>query len=112
MPATNPNANDSEDNTTGAEVHVLHGSVAPRSEHDPGDHDHYQKVLSKARSNAVTRLRRDNRAEYDALVTQYMADHGLDYTPPLTPAQRAEAKIRELASAHGIPVRLEPAETS
>lgn len=106
MPATHP-----DDDTTEqpeAEVHVLHGTPGPR----PEGHPDYQQVLSKARSNAVTRLRRDNRAEYDALVTQYMADHGLDYTPPPTPAQRAEAKIRELAKAHGIPVRLEPAETS
>lgn len=105
MPATHP---EPHDDANDAEVHVLHGTPGPRSV----DHPDYQQVLSKARSNAVTRLRRDNRAEYDALVTQYMADHGLEYTPPLTPAQRAEAKIRELAKAHGIPVRLEPAETS
>lgn len=109
MPATHPT---NDENTTepggGAEVHVLHGTPGARGADAPD----YQQVLSKARSNAVTRLRRDNRAEYDALVTQYMADHGLEYTPPMTPAQRAEAKIRELAKAHGIPVRLEPVETS
>lgn len=97
-----PDDTTAEDNTTNADVHVLHGAVQPA-----GDPETYRHMLSKARSNAVSRLRRDNREEYHRLVTQYMNALGYDYSPPLTPAQRAEQKIRELAETHGLPVRIE-----
>ena len=105
MPATNGNP---EDNTTDAEVHVLHGTPAPTGQTiDDVGRDDYTRTLSKARSNAVTQLRRDNRAEYDDYVTRYMNSAGYDYSPPLTPEQRAAQKIRDLASQYGLPVTIE-----
>lgn len=68
------------------------------------DHD---TTLARARSAAVTMLRRKYRDEYDDFITQYMRSVGFTYTPPLTPAKKAEARIRELADAHGLRVIVE-----
>lgn len=108
MPATNGNPEDNPTDAADAEVHVLHGTPAPTGQTiDDVGRDRYGQTLSKARSNAITQLRREHRGEYDEYVGDYMSSAGYDYSPPLTPAQRAEQKIRELAAQHGIPVAIE-----
>lgn len=87
---------------------ALHGAVPPAGQ--APDTEDYNTTLTRARSAALTHLRRERRPEYDAKVAEYMAKAGYDYTPPLTPAERAKARIQALAEEHGLHVVVDPAD--
>lgn len=52
--------------------------------------------LRQAYSAATTRLREEHRDEFDTLYSQEAQDRGVDYTPRLTPEQKAAQEMAEL----------------
>lgn len=52
--------------------------------------------LRKAYGNATTRLREQYRTEFDALYSQEAEALGVDYTPRLTPEQKAQQEFDAL----------------
>lgn len=54
------------------------------------------KALRKAYGNATTRLREQYRTEFDSLYAQEAQALGVDYTPRLTPEQKAMEELKDL----------------
>lgn len=52
-------------------------------------------LLRKAYTAATTRLRESRRDEFDALYQEEARKLGVEYTPRLSPEQRAEEEIKE-----------------
>lgn len=52
--------------------------------------------LRQAYSAATTRLREEHRDEFDTLYSQEAQDRGVDYTPRLSPEQKAAQEMAEL----------------
>lgn len=54
------------------------------------------KKLKKAYSNATSRLRQDHRDDFDKLMSEEAQNLGVEYTPRLTPEERAKKELEEI----------------
>lgn len=65
------------------------------------------KAKAEARTAAEKRLRDSHPEEFRAFMVEEHAARGVEYTPRLTPAERARKEIERLAQEHGISLALD-----
>lgn len=58
------------------------------------------KVIDKAKRDAAARLVRENQETFNSLVKEDLAGQGIDWSPRLTPEQRAEQEFERLLAEH------------
>lgn len=62
----------------------------------PNGNDERSRKLKQAYRNAMSRLREDNRSEFDTLYSQEAQALGVEYTPRLSPEQKAAQELADL----------------
>lgn len=60
------------------------------------------KARSAARSAALSALRKNHAEEYNDLLAKEMEERGIDWSPRLTPEQKAKAEIARLSETFNI----------
>lgn len=60
------------------------------------------KARSAARSAALSALRKNHAEEYNGLLAKEMEERGIDWSPRLTPEQKAKAEIQRLSETFKI----------
>lgn len=60
------------------------------------------KARSAARSAALSALRKNHTEEYNDLLKKEMEERGIDWSPRLTPEQKAKAEIQRLSEQFDI----------
>ena len=71
-------------------------TVAKKAETQTKDLTPRQVAINKARAEANAETLENHKKERDALIQAKVKEAGFEWTPQLTPAEKAEAQIRKL----------------
>lgn len=64
------------------------------------DQENRSKLLTKAYGIATARLRSENKETFDRYYSEAAKDLGVEYTPRLTPEQKAKQEIADLLTKY------------
>jgi len=71
-----------------------------KSEADQAAQAARDKALSKAYGKATQQLKEAHRDEFNALYQKAAADEGVEWSPRLSPEQKAEAEVKRLLAEY------------